>query len=41
MISSWIRKVLGIAKEHMSPSTLRGPAVPAPLLAVFSLGAIL
>ena len=28
-ISSWVRKVLGVAKAHMSPGSLRGVAASA------------
>ena len=40
-ISYWVRKVLGIAKAHMSPGTLPGATVSAALGASVSLVSIL
>ena len=40
-ISSWVWKVLGIAKAHMSPGSLQGVAVSAALAAGVSLVTIL
>ena len=41
MISSWVRKVLGVAKGHMSPSSLQGIAVSTSFAAGVSLVFIL
>ena len=41
MIFSWVRKVLGIARGQMSPSTLQGAAVSAALVAGVFLVSIL
>ena len=40
-ISSWVRKVLCVAKVHMSPGSLWGDAASAVLVAGVSLGSIL
>ena len=40
-ISSWIRKVLCVAKAHMSPGSLQGAAASAALAAGVSLVSIL
>ena len=40
-ISSWVRKVLGVAKAHMSPGSLQGVAASAALAAGVSLVTIL
>ena len=40
-ISSWVRKVLCVAKAHMSPGSLQGVAASAALAACFSLVSIL
>ena len=40
-ISSWVRKVLGITKAHMSPSTLHGAVMSAALAADISLVSML